>query len=130
MNNRRGPQGKNSERNSRQRDNLRARCSRAEAQADSLKHSLKLCLEELEDLKKSRSSTETYIGNLKSELECTKEERSLALEEVEQLKQGLELAKAEILSLKTSNQTPSAGEAASYGSEVLALDTIIQAMDC
>ena len=130
MSHRRGSQGKNSERNSRQRDNLRARCSRAEAQADSLKHSLKLCIEELEDLKKSRSSTEAYIGDLKAELERSKNGQTLALEELEHTKEGLELAKAELLALKASNQTLSAGEAASFGSEVQALDTIIQAMDC
>ena len=59
--------GKHSVRNSRQRNNIRARCARAEARADALQEALKHCLEELDVLKTERSQYNSYVSLLKQD---------------------------------------------------------------
>ena len=116
------PAGRNHARNSRQKDNLRAKCTRAVARADSLEESLKLVLEENSALRKEKVQAEEFIVSLKRDMTHSQECIASLRRDNDSLRAAL--------AVRGSIAAPEpAGGTAALSATVQDLDQCIQSMD-
>ena len=116
------PAGKNSVRNARQKDNLRAKCVRSVARAESLADSLKHELEENSVLRAEKAQAEEFIASLKRDM-------ALAQDTIASLRRENETLRAALAARGSSVDPVAVADTAALGATVHDLDKCIQSMD-